>query len=236
MMLWLRSLLFNIVLVGLTLIMGVLCAPATCWPDRAAPSVLKLWARLSLAALRLLVGIRIEARGFAPLPHGPVIVAPKHESALDILLMLALLDRPVFVLKQELTSMPIIGWYARRAGYLIVDRAGAANSMRGLLRASKTVAAKGRPICIFPEGTRVPPGASPPLKPGVLGLVGQLRAIVVPIAIRSGHCWPRESFLKFPGIVSVSMLPPLAPDMARSESLAALHDAINALKATKAAA
>src|SRR3546814_4872897 len=103
--------------------------------------------------------------------------------------MLLLLDRPAIVMKRELADIPGWGWVARRYGIIPVDRKGGAAALRRMLRAAQVAIAEGRPIMIFPEGTRVAPGERPPLQPGFAGLYRSLGLPVVPVALDSGRIW-----------------------------------------------
>ena len=102
-----------------------------------------------------------------------------------------------------------------------------------MMRAAEAAIAEGRPIVIFPEGTRVPPGQRPPLQPGFAGLYRALKLPVVPLALDSGRLWPRASFLKRPGIVTMRFAPAIAPGLSRKEIEAAVHSAINVLEPTR---
>jgi 1-acyl-sn-glycerol-3-phosphate acyltransferase len=142
--------------------------------------------------------------------------------------MLLWLDRPAVVLKRELADLPGWGWVARRYGVIPVDRTGGAAALRRMLKAAEAAIAAGRPIVIFPEGTRVAPGEQPPLQPGFAGLYRSLRLPVVPVALDSGRLWPREGF-KSPGTVTVCFGEPIPPGLSRAEIEAAVHAAINEL-------
>ena len=103
-------------------------------------------------------------------PRGACLVACKHQSMFETLEMILLLDEPATVLKRELADIPLWGWVTRRYGVIPVDRKGGAAALRRMMRAAEAAIAEGRPIVIFPEGTRVPPGETPPLQSGFAGL------------------------------------------------------------------
>ena len=126
----------------------------------------------------------------------------KHQSMYETLEIVLMLDQPAMVLKRELADIPLWGWVVRRYGVIPVDRAGGAAALRRMMRAGEAAIAEGRPIMIFPEGTRVPPGEQPPLQPGFAGLYRALKLPVVPVAVDSGRLAPRGSFVKRPGIVT----------------------------------
>jgi 1-acyl-sn-glycerol-3-phosphate acyltransferase len=144
--------------------------------------------------------------------------------------IMLILKEPAVVLKRELIDIPFWGWVVGRYGAIPVDRSGGAAALRTMMRAAETAIAEGRPIVIFPEGTRVPPGERPPLQPGFAGLYRALKLPVVPVALNSGRLWPRHRFLKRPGIVTLRFGEPIPAGLPRAEIEAAVHQAINALE------
>ena len=102
-----------------------------------------------------------------------------------------MLDQPAMVLKRELIDIPLWGWVVKRYGVIPIDRTGGAAALRRMMRAAEAAIAEGRPIVIFPEGTRVAPGERPPLKSGFAGLYRALKLPVVPVAVDVGRLWPR---------------------------------------------
>jgi 1-acyl-sn-glycerol-3-phosphate acyltransferase len=129
-----------------------------------------------------------------------------------------------------LTRIPLWGWVVRRYGVIPVDRAGGAAALRTMMRAASAAIAEGRPIVIFPEGTRVAPGARPPLQPGFAGLYRALKLPVAPVAVDSGRLWPRRSFVKQAGVVTMRFGDPIPLGLPREAVEAAVHAAINALE------
>jgi 1-acyl-sn-glycerol-3-phosphate acyltransferase len=226
-LLWVRSALFQLSMYGLVVILGVPLLPLLLSPGRAPLWACQVWARASLACLRLLCGVRAVYQGLEHLLPGPVIVAAKHQSAWETLALMALLDNPAIVLKQELIRLPVFGWFALATGCIPVDREGTAKAMRIMLRAAGHAKNQNRPILIFPEGTRTPFGSAPSLLPGVVGLYKHLGVSIVPVALDSGRLWPRKSFLIKPGVIHVRFLPPIAPGLEKAQILEVLHTAIN---------
>ncbi|HVJ52980.1 MAG TPA: lysophospholipid acyltransferase family protein [Aliidongia sp.] len=184
------------------------------------------WTRLSLVWLKLSVGLDHQVRGLENLPPPPFILAPKHQSAWDTLILNQLVRDPAIVLKRELTLIPVFGWYLLRAGGLVVDRKAGAAALRKLVAQGRQAVAAGRPIAIFPEGTRGPIGGKLPYQPGVAALYSQLGVPLVPVALNSGRFWGRNTFLKFPGRITVEILPPIAPGLDRRQALALLEERI----------
>jgi 1-acyl-sn-glycerol-3-phosphate acyltransferase len=186
------------------------------------------WARYHRWCARVFLGVRARVEG--TLPTGAVLVAAKHQSMFETIDFLLLLDRPAVVLKRELADLPGWGAIARQYGVIPVDREGGAAALRRMLKAAQAAVAAGRPILIFPEGTRVRPGEQPSLQPGFAGLYKSLGIPVVPVALDSGRLWPRRSFVKRPGVVTILVGEPIPPGLPRKEAEARVHAAINALE------
>ncbi|MGQ0589808.1 MAG: lysophospholipid acyltransferase family protein [Sphingosinicella sp.] len=224
----LRSALFALVFYAWTVIAVLLAFPISLLGTQAIRGWAHNWVRVHRRCARHILGIRTRVEG-AP-PAGSALVAVKHQSMYETLEIVLLLDEPALVLKRELADIPLWGWVVRRYGVIPVDRSGGAAALRRMMRAAEAAIAEGRPIVIFPEGTRVPVGAQPPLQPGFAGLYRALGLPVVPVALDSGRLWPRNAFVKRPGIVTMRFEPVVPPGLKRGEVEAAVHRAINALE------
>ena len=218
----LRSSLFNLLFFGWTALYALSCTPLILFPLSSLHRMARVWSRTSLWLLARTVGLRYQIRGREKLPDGPVVIASKHQSAWDTVIFFALLDRPAYVLKKELLAIPIVGWYLRRLRMIAVDRRGGARALRHMLKGGQEALAHGRPIVIFPEGTRTAPGTEHPYHPGVTALYTKLAAPVVPAALNSGLYWGRRSFVKRPGTVILTFLAPIAPGLDRETFAAEL--------------
>lgn len=194
-------------------------------PDRMFGHV-ENWARMNRALGRAILGIRLRIEG--AVPPGACIVALKHEAALETLELLLLLPRPAVVLKKELTDIPLFGAALRAHGTIPVQRGAGASALRAMTAAAGDAIAAGRPIAIFPEGTRVPPGERPPLRPGFAGLYRALNLPVVPVALDSGTAWPKGP-VKRGGPVTIRVGETIPAGLPRREIEARVHEAINAL-------
>jgi len=221
----LRATLFNLYFLVLTLIMGL----AAFWirfiaPQHALPYA-KAWARLTLAGLERICGIRTTITGLEHLPAGePVLIASQHQSAFDTLVWMNLVPRPAYVMKRELTRIPLVGPMLLLAGMIPLEREGGARALRELMRETDRAVADRRQIIIFPEGTRVANGAQVPLHPGVAALAGHTGLPVVPVATDSGRCWSREAFIKRPGTIRIDIARPTMPGLRRGPLLDAIRD------------
>jgi 1-acyl-sn-glycerol-3-phosphate acyltransferase len=162
------------------------------------------------------------------IPRGPMLVAFKHESMYETVQALVFLDRPAPVLKRELMNIPLWGWACQKYGGIVVDREAGAKALRGMLAEAAEIVAEGRPIFIFPEGTRVPHGEAPPLKSGIAGLYRLLKLPVLPIACDSGLFIPKRG-PKHPGTVTFKVGELIPPGLPREAFEARVHAAINAL-------
>lgn len=197
---------------------------------RSIPCVATLWSRFHRSAARWLLGQKIRMEG--ELPHGPYLYILKHESMFETIDLLCLFDRPAIVAKRELFDIPLWGGIARRYGLIPVERTAGAAAMRALRTAAKAATAQGRAVCLFPEGTRVPHGESPPLRAGFAGLYTLLGLPVVPIAVDSGRVSPRGRFMKSAGTITYKVGETIPTGLDRREAEARVHAAINALNAS----
>jgi 1-acyl-sn-glycerol-3-phosphate acyltransferase len=227
-MAFVRSLLFAVIFYSGTVPAVLLSFPISLLGTRAVRWWAHQWARFHRLCARYLLGVRTRVEGMPP--KGACLVAAKHQSMFETLELILLLDEPATVLKRELADIPLWGWVTRRYGVIPVDRKGGAAALRRMMRAGEAAIAEGRPIVIFPEGTRVPPGQTPPLQPGFAGLYRALKLPVVPVALDSGRLWPRGKFIKRPGVITLRFLEPVEPGLPRAEIEALVHEAINALE------
>jgi 1-acyl-sn-glycerol-3-phosphate acyltransferase len=220
---WLRSLAFNILFFAWTAAIVLFGLPALAVGRPGVYFVGRLWARGTFALLAALVGIRHRILGRERLPPEPVIAAVKHQSSWDTMTCALLFAEPAYVLKRELTWIPLFGWYLLRGEMIALDRGAGAAAMRKLLRQARNAAQAGRSVLIYPEGTRTAPGSSRPYQPGVAALYEHLKLPVVPIALNSGLFWGRRSFVKRPGLITLEVLDPIAPGLERRAFLAELE-------------
>jgi 1-acyl-sn-glycerol-3-phosphate acyltransferase len=207
-----RSVLFMAWFLALTVLMAILFLPLLACPRKATVRMARRWARATLWGLKVFAGI--GERCIGAIPKGGVLVASKHMSMWDTLALYLALDDPGIVLKRELLSIPFYGWYLAKAAAIPIDRGAKADALRRMTHAAERVLAEGRPILIFPEGTRKKPGAPPDYKPGVAGLYSLLKVTCVPVALDSGRYW--QGFFKYPGTISLEFLAPIPSGLKRT--------------------
>ena len=221
-----RSILFALLFYPGTILFVLAILLATPFGDRPVQALVRGWALFHYGLVRHVLGIRFEWDG--NIPDGPFLIAPKHQAMVEAVDTLRFARTPVVVMKRELTTMPLWGKAARLYGVIGVDRDAGAKALREMMVEAKAAAAKGRPVIIFPEGTRVAVGEAPPLRPGFAGLYRALGLPVVPVALDSGRLWPR-GFVKRPGVIHFKVGEIIPAGLKRDEVEARVYAAINAL-------
>jgi 1-acyl-sn-glycerol-3-phosphate acyltransferase len=226
---FIRTVLFRAVFMIVTIPYVLLALLAVLVGTRMVRRIAIGWARMHNFVARWVLGIRIVSEGRIPV-RGTVIYATKHEAAFETVALLDLLGQsPAVVLKEELTRIPFWGRVAMLYGVIPVDRAGSSRALRAMLGAARAAKAEGRAVLIFPEGTRVPHGESPPLKPGFAGLYRALDIPVVPVALDSGRLCPRGAFVRHAGTITFRFGNPIPAGLSREDIEEQVHEAINTL-------
>jgi 1-acyl-sn-glycerol-3-phosphate acyltransferase len=228
---WAKAALFNIAYFAWTAILGAIGLPFLLAPRRAAMRFGRFWSQGVLFLLKATVGLDHRVVGQGRVPPGGVIVAMKHQSSWDAIALPLVLDDPAPIVKRELLRLPFYGWYMARAGAIAIDRKGRGAALRGMLAKARQAAADGRPIVIYPQGTRVPPGMTAPYQPGVFALYQALSLPLVPAAVNSGLFWGRRHFLKRPGRITLEFLEPIPPGRPRRQVMEELETRIEAATA-----
>jgi 1-acyl-sn-glycerol-3-phosphate acyltransferase len=224
----LRSLVFNLCFSLWSVFIHLVALPALLAPGHWLWGIAHLWIRGMLLLLRVICGLGHRELGTENLPRGAAIIAAKHQSAWETLFLSLRLDRPSFILKRELLTIPVFSWYLRKMGMIAVDRSGGTAALKKMMREVGARFAEGRQIVIFPEGTRVAPGQCKPYHPGIAALYGQLKVPVVPVALNSGLYWGRKSFTKKPGEILIQYLPAIPPGLDRKRFMAELEARLEA--------
>jgi 1-acyl-sn-glycerol-3-phosphate acyltransferase len=174
------------------------------------------WLTLSVDAARVIMGIRYEIQGQDNLPVGetsPAILLVKHQSTYETFLMPAIMPHPLaYVFKKELLYVPFFGWAIGSLDMIHIDRSQRARAFAKVVEQGKVLLAKGVWVIMFPEGTRIARGQRGSYKTGGTRLAIATGAPVIPVAVTSAKCWPRKAFIKYPGVVDVSIGKPIPSD------------------------
>jgi 1-acyl-sn-glycerol-3-phosphate acyltransferase len=201
--------------VGILTAAYCLLLPALLLPRTWVLAIVRSYLASILWLLRALFGLRWSIAGDWRKAQGPVLVAAKHQSAFETLILQYQLGDPAIILKRELLAIPIFGWALRRLGHIGVDRSGDLEGARQLLAAAKKAHQEGRPVLIFPEGSRRQVNAPPDYKSGVELLYAVLKAPCVPVAVNSGRVWPTRSLTPGSGQIVIEFLPPIEAGLPR---------------------
>lgn len=221
---WLRSLVYVFQIYLAMLVLGLVFAPWAVLSSRGALVACKTYCRWCLWTARWMVGLRGEVRG--KIPTDEVLIAAKHQSFFDILLIFNAVPAPKFIMKRELLWTPIIGVYAKRLGCVPVDRGKRGKAIEKMVADVEAGRAAPGQLIIYPQGTRVAPGDHKPYKVGTAILYQQLGQPCVPAATNVGVFWPRRGILRKPGLATVEFLPRLEPGKDRRAFMADLETII----------
>lgn len=225
----LRSLIFNLFLFCFTplYIIFFLC-PLLLFPRERMIWAVRAWAIFIFAVLKRLIGLDYRVIGQENIPTGPVIFASKHQSAWDTVIFLILLDKPAYIIKEELAKLPFYGVAAKHAGVIPIKRDQGTSAIKSMVRAVRRALDDGFKIVIFPEGTRTSPGDKSEYLPGAAALYKFTGAPVVPVALNSGLFWGRRSFIKKPGVITIEFLKPIEPGLPNKEFTGRMKNTIEA--------
>lgn len=222
-----RSFIFAVVFYVTTLFLFVVMLPTLLLSRKGSLCFPILWTRWVKILLRVICGIHIRVEGLENLPKkNGYIVASKHQSALETAVFHRLIPNTFYVLKRELMWLPLAGFYFIKTGCIPIDRKGGATTMRKMLLGVKSRLADEMNLVIFPEGTRTAPGTKKPYSPGVAFLYEQCQVPVVPVALNSGYCWPKNKTIKHAGVVTIRFLAPIGPGLQRRVFLDTLYQRI----------
>lgn len=221
---WVRSVIFVMQMYLVLFLLAVLFAlPALVWKG-ASFYWMKHFCNWSRFTAKHIVGLQTEVRG--KVPTGAVLVASKHQSFLDSITLLSALDAPRFIMKKELTWIPILGWHGLNMGCIPVDRGKRGKAISKLMADVRAGQEKPGQLIIYPQGTRVAPGVKVPYKMGTAALYSQLGQDCVPVATNVGVFWPRHGLYRKPGIAVIEFLPAIGPGLSNAAFMAKLEATI----------
>lgn len=221
---YLRSVVFIAQMYVALPLFGLAFAPWALLDKRGAYAACKGYSRYVFWTARWMVGIRCEVRGTPP--SGEALIAAKHQSFLDIMMIFTALPRAKFIMKKEILMTPVLGLYARRLECVAVDRGKRGAAIEKMV--ADVEAGRGTPgqLIIYSQGTRVPPGVKMPYKAGTGVLYQQLSQPCVPVAMNVGVLWPKRGLLRKPGVAVIEFLPVIEPGLTRHEFMAQLEEAV----------
>jgi 1-acyl-sn-glycerol-3-phosphate acyltransferase len=223
----LRSAIYALIFYPMTFLWCLAGLPAALIGRKQVLAVVLSWVDIHHWLLEHVLAIRVRVEG--TVPPGPHLIAVKHQSMLETLEMVRITQLPVIVIKRELADLPLFGWMTRRYGVIPVERSAGAKALRAMVSEGKQAVATGRPVIIYPEGTRVRVGEMPELRSGFAALYRALGLPVVPVACDSGHLWGR-GFIHRSGTVTFKVGETIPPDLKRDVLEARVHAAINVLE------
>jgi len=221
----LRSSLFWLALLLITPPYAIAALAAAPLPRLARYRFISGWSLAVLWCLERLCGIHWKVEGAEHLPRRPAVILAKHQSAWETLAFQRILPPQVHVLKRELLWIPFFGWGLALMSPIAIDRARGAAAMRSIARRGRERLEQGFWVIVFPEGTRVAPGSRRKYQAGGAWLAARAGAPVVPVAHNAGRVWPRNSFLKYPGDITVRIGPPIETGGRDPEAITAQAEA-----------
>jgi len=221
-----RGILFHVLFVICTAAITISFSPFLFFKRRALYLASLIWCKTTMLLLRVVCGIKYKITGRKNLPNYPYIVASKHQSAFETVQFWDLFYVPTFILKKELTKIPLFGSYLIHTGMIAIDRAAGASALKKILTEADKQFELKRKIIIYPEGTRTVAGvASTDYSSGVAALYKHCNVPIVPVALNSGMCWPSGKWSKYPGTIELRILPPIYPGLDKEAFMAKLiHD------------
>ena len=218
---YLRSVLFILQMYVMMLVIGLAYVPYAVASREGARACCKAFSRWVFWTMGWMVGIRHEVRG--TVPHGEVLIAAKHQSFLDIMMIFTALPSAKFIMKRDILWTPIIGFYARRLECVAVDRGKRGAAIQKMVADVQAGRVNPGQLIIYSQGTRVAPGVRKPYKVGTAVLYEQLGQPCVPVATNVGILWPRKGILRRPGTAIVEFMPAIPHGLERDAFLAELE-------------
>jgi len=225
---FIRSLFFNAFLyLGIVLIL-ILAIPTLFLPSKFALYCGKFLAYYIIFILKLFLNTNVIFHGLDNLKKSnKFFVASAHQSMFETFVFQAPLDYPIFILKKELLSIPLFGWYLQKIGSIeIIRETTTKENLNFFDKIKQTIHGNNRPLLIFPQGTRVKFKEAVPFKKGVGRIYDSLGLHCIPVALNSGKIWPKNCFLKYPGDIHISFLEPIEPGLEKNTFVKMLEEKI----------
>ena len=221
---WLRSLVFILQMYAAMAIIGIAFFPWALFSARGARTGSKAFCQWVRWSAKWMVGLRTEIRGTPP--KGEVLIAAKHQSFFDIILIFSAVPAGKFIMKRELLWAPVLGQYALRMGCIPVNRGKRSAAIKKMVADVAHGASQPGQLIIYPQGTRVPPGVAAPYKIGTSAIYAALGQDCVPTATNVGLFWPKRGILRKPGLAVIEFLPTIKAGVRRAEFMQRLESDI----------
>lgn len=221
---WLRSLVFIVAMYVAMLVIGLVYLPWALASREGAVAACHAYCRWVRRLARWIIGLRTEVRGTPP--TGEVMIAAKHQSFLDVIMIYGSVPRGKFIMKRILMYAPILGWFAKRIGCVPVDRGKRGVAIRRMLAEVAEGRQEPGQLIIYPQGTRIAPGVAAPYKQGSAALYREIAQPCVPVACNVGVFWPKRGIYRKPGLAVVEFCEPILPGQTREAFLQQLQDVI----------
>lgn len=206
-MLFFRSVVFFLLKTLITIAFGFIILFLFFLPPLARYRAIAQWGRVVVWLARVILGIHYQVEGREHLPATPCVVLSKHQSAWETIAFQQIFPPLSFVLKKSLLRIPFFGWGLALFSPIAIDRAAGREAMKQVETQGKARLASGFWVLVFPEGTRVAPGQKGQYQPGGPWLASKAGVPVLPVAHNAGHCWPKNAFIKHPGLITVVIGP-----------------------------
>jgi len=203
----LRSCLFSLVQILITPPFAIVALLTFPLPALVRYRIITAWSRLIMLFAEVICGIRYRVIGAAHLPPRPCVVLSKHQSAWETLAFQVILPPQVLVIKRELLWIPFFGWGLAMLSPIAIDRRAGVRAVKQMLDQGQDRLARGFWVIVYPEGTRMAPGTRGKYQTGGAAIAVHAGVPVVPIAHNAGERWKRNAFIKYPGVITVSIGP-----------------------------
>ena len=221
---WLRSLLFVAQMYVAIVLIMLAYTPLALVNRSASLRWMQLYARWVRFSARVLVGLHTEIRG--TVPNEAALIASKHQSMLDSVILISALPAPRFIMKKQLSWIPVAGWHALRAGFVAVDRGNRGSAIKKMLADVESGSTGPGQLIIYPQGTRTAPGKYLPYKKGTAALYAQLDQPCIPVATNVGVFWPRHGIYRKPGLALIEFLPAIPPGLSNDAFMTQLETSV----------
>jgi len=224
---FIRSIIFYLLFATITVAVSIIFSPFLIVRCKALYWAGIIWCRISLFLLKIICGVDYKVVGKENLPKDPYIVASKHQSAFETIAFWDVFYIPTFVLKKELTRIPFFGIFLVRMRMIAISRSAGASALKQIVKESEYHLKEGRHIIIYPEGTRVNYGERvEKYHPGIIALYNNCNVPIVPVALNSGKFWDSRKWIKYPGTITIKILPAIQLGLSKQEFIDSLQKAI----------